>query len=358
MKPKIQCFFMLLMAVLFCLSGCGKKEEEMTFGPQGTAQTDTGSGANVRVEAGQNCFYYESSDGILYAVPAGTRVKERLGAGKLLGADEQYAYIWRENRLQALEGNVPAAEIECFAAPYYCATLDDCAYFTDSANRLYYFTRSKPEWRLEEPGCNIGAMAKEGDRLYYIRYAEDPAYLQLCGYDLKLGQEQVLSEFNNDVVGRFDVACVDGRLYYYMKDTFYSYDLATNTQEELIRFADNPNTSAIYWDHLAYIWHQEEEVRRLWIYDMREAQPVSDEITEKTFYGNAFGLTFYQDGAGWFGEEEARAVFDERFAATLHGLSGSPAGIIAHSWPGEIMIAFKQPDGSYDVQFTEQLFDR
>lgn len=34
------------------------------------------------------------------------------------------------------------------------------------------------------------AMAKEGDRLYYIRYAEDPAYLQLCGYDLKLGRSR------------------------------------------------------------------------------------------------------------------------------------------------------------------------
>ena len=357
MKPKIQCFFMLLAAVLFCLSGCGQKEEEMTFGPQGTAQTDTGSGANVRVEAGQNCFYYESSDGILYAVPAGTRVKERLGAGKLLGADEQYAYLWQESKLRVLDGARQAAEFDCLLRPSYWSTKNGCAYFSveneDASCSLLILQLSSLMMEQHQVGVQIMSAAVEKNQFYYVRFNTENKQI-LCRYDLESAEEQVLLElgFNSWIP---KVQYVNRCLYFKTDTMFYCYHLDDGTEEILLQAE---GMSAQYDGRFAYILFNHEKERFLWRYDMEEKRLISNEKSVFSIYTNAFGLTFYQDGAGWFGEEEAQAVFDERFAATLHGLSGSPAGIIAHSWPGEIMIAFKQPDGSYDVQFTEQLFDR
>lgn len=342
MRPKIQRFFMLFLAVLLCLSGCGKKEEALTD-PEDMVSSGPGY---PDVAAGQSYFYYKNCYGELYAISAGNQKKTALGAGKLLGADEQYAYIWQESKLRVMDGAKQAAEFDCPETIEYGFTDAGRAFFR-ADDRLYTLVLSTLEWRQYQTKNAVKGMTAAGDRLFYTRYAESGLDLLLCGYDLTTQEEQILAAAGRSSTGS-DVAYVDGRLYYATDTAFYCYEPVSGWAQPLLE-AEQAALTLDHTENLAYVYYTKDAERRLWVYDMAAQQQRSDERAAYSVQTNAFGATFMQEDTCRFGSEGTGTSFEPFEVQSVCSFSGSPAGIILSTRPQNVYIAFKQPDGSYQT---------
>ena len=340
MRQKIQRFFMLFLAVLLCLSGCGKtaetKENDIFF-ESGSQPPST--------EAGSTGFYYQK-EGMLYTVSAATRKQTGLGQGRLLGADQQYAYIRQESKLRVMDGAKQAAEFDCSETIEYGFTDAGRAFFR-ADDRLYTLVLSTLEWRQYQTKNAVKGMTAAGDRLFYTRYAESGLDLLLCGYDLTTQEEQILAAAGRSSTGS-DVAYVDGRLYYATDTAFYCYEPVSGWAQPLLE-AEQAALTLDHTENLAYVYYTKDAERRLWVYDMAAQQQRSDERAAYSVQTNAFGATFMQEDTCRFGSEGAGTSFEPFEVQSVCSFSGSPAGIILSTRPQNVYIAFKQPDGSYQT---------
>ena len=348
MRPKIQRFFMLFLAVLLCLSGCGKKEEALTD-PEDMVSSGPGY---PDVAAGQSYFYYKNCYGELYAISAGNQKKTALGAGKLLGADEQYAYIWQESKLRVMDGAKQAAEFDCLLVPSYWSTKNGCAYFSveneDASCSLLILRLSSLMMEQHQVGVQIMSAAVEENQFYYVRFNAENKQI-LCRYDLESAEEQLLSELGFS--SRFPrVIYVSQRLYYATDTKFCCYHLAGETEEILLQAEV---TSVQYNGDLAYIQYNKDQEHYLWIYDTVKEKLISDEKSGLSIASNDFGLTFWEDGKYWFEKETEKVDFKDR---PIRVVCGSPAGLIVGTWSREVLIAFKKSEGGYRVQLVEKPF--
>ena len=216
MRPKIQRFFMLFLAVLLCLSGCGQKDLFIT-----------GSSDILAVAAEQSWFYYQQQDEIS-AVNSQTQKVHRLGQGFLTGSDDRYVYLWQNSdQIAVLEGIRTLAAFDCPTAPAYWGTADGCAYFTATDQNqekisylLYVLDLSGMELRQYPLSGIPEAVAAEGEQIYYTGYwAQD---LRLCRYDLANAQEQVLPE-SGSFTDESALFCLEGELYYAEKRLFVAF---------------------------------------------------------------------------------------------------------------------------------------
>ena len=344
MRPKIQRFFMLLAALLLCLSGCGKKDLFIT-----------GSSDILAVAAGQSWFYYQQQDEIS-AVNSQTQKVHRLGQGFLTGSDDRYVYLWQNSdQIAVLEGIRTLAAFDCPTAPAYWGTADGCAYFTATDQNqekisylLYVLDLSGMELRQYPLSGIPEAVAAEGEQIYYIGYwAQD---LRLCRYDLANAQEQVLPE-SGSFTDESALFCLEGELYYAGKTAFCRLS-PDDLQEEVLWEAEEI-PDAVYSGNLACLRYKKGEEQFLWIYDMRERRVLSNEAAAiEKLYQSAFGLIYAQGQEYWLDGAAARAFIDAR--NPIDQIDGSPAGFIASTGEGELFIAFLQPNGSYE---TKQLIE-
>ena len=340
MRQKIQRFFMLLAAVLLCLSGCSRITEAKDI----DIYIDGGY-LPPSTEAGSTGFYYQK-EGMLYTVSAATRKQTGLGQGRLLGADQQYAYIWQESKLRVMDGAKQAAEFDCLETIEYGFTDAGRAFFR-ADDRLYTLVLSTLEWRQYQTKNAVKGMTAAGDRLFYTRYAESGLDLLLCGYDLTTQEEQILAAAGRSSTGS-DVAYVDGRLYYATDTAFYCYEPVSGWAQPLLE-AEQAALTLDHTENLAYVYYTKDAERRLWVYDMAAQQQRSDERAAYSVQTNAFGATFMQEDTCRFGSEGAGTSFEPFEVQSVCSFSGSPAGIILSTRPQNVYIAFKQPDGSYQT---------